>query len=165
MHDARPNYSDDEKKAALELAIAIGRREAVRQLNISPSAFQRWTQQFPQFWSDLKAGDPEQQRKGFAKSLEDLAAEGMSVEHEALWRAHDQLKTSDPKETAAILKAAAASRQTAIIGAKQVLGEPDVVEHNINFPAIEAAMERLLEGHEPPALQVANEAEDVDGPE
>lgn len=155
----RAPYTEDEARAGMELAIAIGRRKAIQQLGISHSTFQNWTQKYPQIWSDLKAGDPEAQRKGFAKSLEDLAQEGMALEHEAIEVAQAKLKGADLKELAAIIKATAASRQAATVGARTVMGEADVVEHNVNFPQLEQAMQAILEQAAPPALPVVNEAE------
>jgi transposase-like protein len=46
-------YAEEEKKAALELGAAVGRNAAVRQLGISKSTFQQWTELYPELWSDL----------------------------------------------------------------------------------------------------------------
>lgn len=157
-------YTREEALAAMELAVAIGRRAAVRQLGISNGTFQRWTVKYPQEWSDLRAGDPDAQKKGFSKSLEELAQEYIAAEHDILDEISDgQFKPKDAKEAAALLKAMGSSRQTATVGARGAMNEPELHEHNINFPQIEQAMERLLASAAPaPALQVPNEAETDD---
>jgi hypothetical protein len=158
-----PHYTEEEKLAALELAAAVGRRAAVRQLGISASTFQRWTETYPQQWSDLRAGDLEAQKQGYAQRLEDLAEQYATLEFQALERVESVLPQSGPKEIAGIIKALGASRGVAAVGARAARGEDrDIVEHNINFPALEAAMERLLErGDQAPQLptHVENEAE------
>lgn len=164
MAAPRPNYTDDEKKAALELAAAMGRRAAIRELGISSSAFQRWTEQFPEFWSDLRAGDPEVQKRRFAQRLEDLAERYLGAEHDLLERVEDKLiPKADPKEAAALIKALGSSRMAATTGSRQIVPEVERVEHNINFPALEQAMNAVLErANEQPALVVENESEHGD---
>lgn len=163
---ARPapkRYTEEEKLAALELGAALGRNAAVRQLNISKATFQRWTEEYPREWSDLRAGDREAQKLGIAQRLEDLAENYTAMEQAALERVETLLPRANAKEIAGLIKAMGASRGVASVGARAARGEdnPDR-EININFPAIEAAMERLLEQAAPaPALPVANEA--VDG--
>ena len=160
MAAPRPEYTESEKKAALELAAAMGRRAAIRELGISSATFQRWTEQFPELWSDLRAGDPDVQKRRFAMRLEDLAERYLGAEHDLLTRMEDKLiPTADPKESAAMLKAMASGRMAATTGSRQIVPEVEHVEHNINFPALEQAMERLLDGAPQPALVVDNEAE------
>lgn len=165
---ARKPYTESEKQAALELGGAMGRRAAVRALGISPSLFQRWTEEYPELWSDLRSGNPEVQKRKFATRLEDLADRYLGAEHQLLDRVEDNLiKTTDPKEAAALLKAMGSSRMAAVAGSRQVVPEHEVVEHNINFPQLEQAMERLLQGAPSQAQLVEAEAiEEVDdGPE
>jgi hypothetical protein len=154
-------YTEDEAKAGMELAIAVGRRQAVKALGISNSTFQKWTVKYAQYWSDLKAGDPEAERKGFSKGLEELAQDYMVAEQDLIDQIQDgKFKPENAKEAAALIKAMGSSRQTATVGARSVAGEHEVVEHNINFPQIEAAMERILSAQAPQtALPVPNEAE------
>lgn len=152
-------YTEEEQIAALELGATMGRRAAVRHLGISPHAFQRWTEKHAKLWSDLRAQDPEVQKQQYARRLEDLAEDAMAVEHDAIARASSLLKDASAKDTAALLKGLSTSRATAVAGGRATRGEPDIHEHNINFPDLEAAMERLLGGGAPPALPVRNEAE------
>lgn len=154
-------YTDDEKRAALELGAAVGRRAAIRQLGISPHSFQNWTEEFPELWSDLRAGDREAQKHGFAQRLEDLAEQYSVLEFEALQRAERLIKTADPKELAALIKAMGASRGVAAMGARSLRGEDaEHVEVDINFPQLEKAAEAILaRAGTPPALPVANLAE------
>lgn len=158
-------YTDEEKKAALELGAALGRNAAVRELGISKSTFQQWTEAFPQLWSDLRAGDREAQKRGYARTLEDLAQQYAAMEFSALERAEGLIKGASVKDTAALIKAMGASRGVATVGARAVLGEDrEIVEHNINFPALEQAMERLLERAPAPQelpIHVDNQAEVV----
>ena len=157
----RPDYTDDEKKAALELGAAVGRNAAVRKLGISKASFQAWTEQFPEYWSDLRSGDREAQKHGFAQSLEDLAAQYTALEFQALERAEKLIKTADPKELAAMMKAMGASRGVATVGARGYRGEDTQhVEHDINFPALEAAAAAILErAEERQPILVENVAE------
>lgn len=160
MRPPRPVYSDADKRAALELAAAVGRRAAIRQLGISSSTFQRWTEELPELWSSLRAGDRDAQRLGFAQRLEDLAESYTAAEFEALERAEKLLPKANAKELAALMKAMGASRGLATVGARAARGE-DAERHEItiDFPQIEAVMERLLGGApEQPALTVPNEA-------
>ena len=160
MAAPRPEYTESEKKAALELGAAMGRNAAVRELGISKATFQRWTEQFPELWSDLRAGDPEVQKRRFAQRLEDLAERYLGAEHDLLNRVEENLiPKADPKEAAALIKALGSSRMAATTGSRQIVPEVEHVEHNINFPALEQAMERLLDSAPQPALVVANEAE------
>lgn len=157
-----PNYSDEEKKKALELGAAVGRNAAVRKLGISKASFQRWTEEFPEFWSDLRSDRPAQKSR-VAQNLEDLADSYTSMEFEALERAEKLIKTADPKELAALIKAMGASRGVATVGARGYRGEDaQVIEHTIDFPALEKAAAAILGRAEPqPALVVENEAEHV----
>lgn len=151
-----------DRLAALELAAAVGPKAASRHLGIARASIYRWIDLYPQQWSDMRAGDPEANRRGIARRLEDLASRYGEAEHELLDRVQDKLiKTADAKEAAALIKAMGSSRQTATVGARATLGEPEVVEHNINFPQIERAMEQLLNQSQQPALPVPNEAEVV----
>lgn len=157
-------YSESDRKAALELAAVVGMKPAARQLGIDRSQLYRWVDMYPQYWSDLRAGQPEAHRKGIAQRLEDLAERYGEAEHDALDRAEELLGTADPKELAALIKAMGSSRQAATLGARTVLGEAtSVTDVHIDFPQIEQAMEALLnQGAPQPALQVPNEAEVVE---
>lgn len=157
----KPEYDESEKKAALELGAAMGRNAAVRELGISKATFQRWTEQYPEFWSDLRAGDPEVQKRRFAQRLEDLAERYLGAEHDLLTRVEDSLiATADPKEAAALIKALGSSRMAATTGSRQIVPEVEHVEHNINFPQIEQAMQAILDrAPSQPALVVDNVAE------
>lgn len=153
-------YTEESKRAALELGAAVGRNAAIRQLGISKATFQRWTEEFPEFWSDLRAGDREAQKLGIAQRLEDLAEQYTSLEFEALERAEKLIKTADPKELAALIKAMGSSRGVATVGARGYRGEDaHTVDHNINFPALEAAANAILDRAESQPLLVANEAD------
>jgi hypothetical protein len=153
----------EEEKAALELAIAVGRRAAIRQLGISSATFQKWTEKHAQYWSDLRANDPEAQEKRYVQRLEDVAENALSVEHKAIERAESLIDGASAKDLSGLMKAITGSRATASAGVRAAKNEPDRVEHTINFPALEQAMERLLDQGGPslPALPVENEAETV----
>lgn len=155
-------YTEAERKAALELGATIGRRAAIRRLGISPNSFQMWTEMYPEFWSSLRAGDREVQRTRVAQNLEDLADSYSDMEFEALARAEKLIKTADAKELAALIKAMGSSRGVATVGARGYRGEDhQVTEISIDFPALEAAAQRILESAPQPALPVVNEAEVV----
>lgn len=146
-------YTEESKLAALELAAAVGRNAAVRKLGISKATFQRWTEEYPERWSDLRAGDREAQKLGIAQRLEDLAEQYSSLEFEALERAEKLIKTADPKELAALMKAMGSSRGVATAGARGYRGEDTQrIDLDINFPALEAAAARILERAQPPEL-------------
>lgn len=157
-------YTDEEKLAALELGAAVGRNAACRQLGISKASFQNWTEEFPEHWSNLRAGDRDAQKHGFAQRLEDLAEQYTSLEFEALARAEKLIKTADPKELAALIRAMGASRGVANVGARGLRGEDaQHLEIDINFPAIEAAAAAVLERAAPSPILVENVAEEADG--
>lgn len=164
-HEKAKAYTEGDRKAALELAAAVGVRPAARHLDVHPSTIYKWIELYPRLWSDLRAGDPKAAKHRIAQNLEDLAQRYADAESDLLERVEDELiKNADPKEAAALLKAMGSSRQAAVAGARTISGEPEVHEHNINFPELEAAMERLLSGGtSAPALplKVENEA---DGP-
>jgi len=160
MSRGKAVYSEDERKAALELAAATTIKGAAEHLGIARNQIYRWIEKYPQFWSDLRAGDTKDGRRKFAERLEVLADRYTGVEHDLLDKIEDgTIQAKDAKEAAALLKAMGSSRQTATVGAKTLSGESDLVEHTINFPALEQAMERLLATAAPAALTVANEAE------
>lgn len=154
-------YEESEKRAALELGAAVGRNAATRKLQISKSTFQKWTEEFPELWSDLRRGDREAQKLGIAGRLEDLAEQYSALEFEALERAEKLIKTADPKELAGLIKAMGSSRGVAAVGARALRGEDTQhVQHDINFPMLEAAAAAILERASvpQPALVVTNEA-------
>jgi hypothetical protein len=150
--DRRSNqYAEADKLAALELAATVGVLPASKHLNVSRQSIYRWMAEYPKLWSDLRANDPNAGRRGLAMRLEDLADRYRAAEHDLLDRVEDELiAKADPKEAAALMKAMGSSRQAAVAGVRSISGEPETHEHNINFPALEAAMERLLEGAQPP---------------
>jgi hypothetical protein len=154
-------YDEAEHKAALELGAAVGRNAAVRQLGISKATFQSWTEKYPEYWSSLRAGDREAQKLGFAGRLEDLAEQYTSLEFDALERAEKLIKTADPKELAALIKAMGSSRGVATVGARGLRGEDaQHIEVTHDFPLLEQAAAAILERANPqPALVVENEAE------
>jgi transposase-like protein len=154
-------YSDEERQAALELAATAGVKPAAEHLGLSRSTIYRWIDKYPQLWSDLKAGDRSAGRRRIADRLEDLADRYAASEHDLLAKIEaGEIAAKDAKEAAALLKAMGSNRGVAVAGVRSITGEADVVEHNINFPALEAAMERLLDGAAPAKpLPVPNEAE------
>lgn len=162
MSEARPRtkeYTEADQHAALELAATVGIKPAARHLGINRTTIHRWIDKHPKLWSDLRAGDPAAHRRGFAANLEDLAERYAGAEHDLLERIEEgRIKPKDAKEAAALMKAMGSSRQAAVAGARTLSGEPETVEHTINFPALEAAMERLLDqgGTSPRALPVPN---------
>lgn len=141
-------YTEEQQKAALEMMAVIGPTATERELGVTRASLYRWTEKHARFWSDLRAGDPAAHKRGIANRLEDLADRYRAAEHDLLEKVETKLipKLDDPKEAAALLKAMGGSRQAAIAGARAVSGEPEHVEHTINFPALEQAMERLLNG-------------------
>lgn len=159
---SQQRYTDDEQRAALELGAAVGRRAAVRQLGIAAGTFQAWTEKWPELWSDLRAGDRKVQKTRVAQNLEDLADQYSSLEFEALERAEKLIPTADAREISMLIKSMGASRGVAAAGSRAERGEDhEVIEHQINFPALEQAAEAILSrGVTQPALQVPNEAVD-----
>ena len=157
----RREWTDDQKKDALRLAASIGTRPAARELDITTTNLFNWKRKFPEFWSSLLQGTQEDERtKQFAHRLEDLADVYADVELEAIDRAAKLIPEADGKELAALLKGFSTGRATAITGARNVRGEPgQSAELTINFPALEQAMEALLNGGQQQALPVPNEAE------
>lgn len=154
-------YTDDEKKAALELAARIGTRAAARELGTHPTSIRRFRDQLPEFWSDLMAGGDTRPytRRRAADNLEDLAEQYTEREFEALDRAEKLIKTADAKELAALIKAMGGSRGVATAGARGYRGEDvQTVEHNINFDALERAAQVIIDRAQPP-VPVANLAE------
>ena len=154
-------YEEDERHAALELAAVVGVTAAAAQLNVNRASIYRWINQYPQLWSDLRAGDPAAHKRGIAVRLEDLADRYAGAEHAILDDVEaGKISPRDAKEAAAMLKAFGSSRQAAVAGARQITGEPEQHEHHIDFPQIEAAMEALLNSARPePALLTTNLAE------
>lgn len=163
MERSTYEYDEEEIHAALELAASVGVKPAADKLGLNRSSIYRWINKYPQFWSDLRAGDPNVGRRKVAQRLEDLADRYLSAEHDLLEKIEDgKIEVKDAKEAAALAKAMGSSRHAAIAGVRTISGESDVVQHNINFPALEQAMERLLEGAQPPALPTPNLAEQAD---
>lgn len=158
----RREWTDAQKQDALRLAASIGTRPAARELDLSTASLFKWKRDFPELWSSLTAGTAEDDRtKRFASRLEDLADTYADLEVEAIDRAAKLIPRAEAKELAALMKGLSTGRATAITGARNVRGEPDsTTELNINFPALEQAMEVLLNGGNPQqALPVPNEAE------
>lgn len=152
-------YTDDDARAALELGARIGIRRAVAELGIAKSTFHAFTKRLPEVWSDLRSQHRQAYRESTAGALEDLAEGYMEAEAAAVERAATLLPQADAKEAAALIKAMGSSRGVAIGNARSLRGEADATsELNINFPALEQAMARILEAPAPP-LPVLNEAE------
>jgi len=157
-----PRYSDDEMKAAMRLAIKIGVTAAARELGINRRTLYNFRTALPEYWSELQAGHDvaPQRRQRSAESLEDLAEAYTEREFEALQRAEKLIKTADGKELAALMRAMGASRGLATVGARGYRGEDvQLVEHNINFGALEKAAEAILARAPQPPLLVENLAE------
>lgn len=157
------SYDESERHAALELAASVGVKPAAEHLGIARATLYRWIDRYPQLWSDLRAGDPQAQRRRVAHRLEDLADRYLAAEQDLLAKVEaGDIAAKDAKEAAALIKAMGSSRQAAVAGSRTISGESEVVQHNINFPALEEAMERLLSAGDPPPsppLPVANEAD------
>lgn len=138
-------YPDQIARSGLELAATIGIRPAARELGISTTTIIKWQRRFPQHWSDLRAGKMEAFQQGFASRLEDLADRYAEDEHKALDRAETLIPVSDPKETAALIRAMAAGRGIATAGARAARGEPGSISQlNINFADLEQAIDALV---------------------
>lgn len=157
------HYTDDEKRAALELAVRLGISGAARELHIQRKTIMRFRDQLPEYWSELlQSPDAAPQRKQrSAESLEDLAEAYVEREFEAIERAQELIPDAEPKELAALIKAMGSSRGLATVGARAHRGEDtQVIEHNINFAALEAAAAAILDrASAPQLLQVENLAE------
>lgn len=143
-------YPEADRLAALELASQIGMKPAARQLGLPRATLYRWRDMYPKQWTDFNLG--KEHRLRTAENLEDLAARYTDAEHDALEKVEEMLTNGrlDPKELAALIKALGASRGVATAGAQRARGDNQVVEHNINFPQLEQAMQALLSSGEPP---------------
>lgn len=153
MSQPRKRFTEDQKKQALLLGASIGRNGAVRELGISKSTFHRWTEQFPRVWSDAIAKRDTEFQKQIASQFEDLAENYTEAEQAAISAALEQIQTGDldAKELAALIKAMGSSRGLASVNARQARGEPDKsIDINVNFPALEAAAEAILDRAPPP---------------
>lgn len=161
--DQGNRYLDDEKKAALRLAAKIGITAAAREMGLHRRTVSRFRDQLPDYWATLISPSDvaPQRRQRTAESLEDLADAYTEREFEALSRAEKLIKTADPKELAALMRAMGSSRHAATHGARAYRGEDvQVIEHNINFEALERAAQAILErAPSPPILVVENLAE------
>lgn len=146
--DAGNRYLDDEKRAALRLAVKIGITAAARELGLHRKTVSRFRDQMPEYWQELVGPDhvAPHRRQRTAESLEELSDAYTEREFEALQRAEKLIKTSDPKELAALIRAMGSSRHAATHGARAYRGEDvQTVEHNINFAALEMAAQAILE--------------------
>lgn len=155
-------YSDDEKRSTLRLASQLGVAAAGRELGLDGKTIRRFRDQMPQYWSELQAGADvaPARRTRSAESLEDLADAYTEREFEALSRAEKLIKTADPKELAALMRAMGASRGLATAGARGYRGEDSqVIEHNINFEALERAAMAILDRAPSQPILVENLAE------
>jgi hypothetical protein len=152
-------YVESDKLAALKLGAQIGISAAARELSINRKSFYRWIEEFPEQWSDLQ--------KVRSARLDDLVDRYSSAEDKAIDRAIQLLDGEgdplDARDTAALIKAMGSSRQAATVGARQVRGDPDqTATLQVNFPALEAAAEALLQrAGETKAIE--GTAEEVDG--
>lgn len=163
MTDKANRYNEADHHATLELAASIGISQAGRHLGISRKTIYTWIDKYPKLWSDLKANDPNAGRRGIAQKLEDLADRYGASENDLLQKIEDgELAPKDAREAAALLKAMSSGRHAAVAGVRTISGEAEVVEHNINFPQLEKAMQAILDQAPAPPLLVTNEAEDVD---
>lgn len=157
-------YLDAEKEAALRLTAKIGITAAARELGLDRTTISRFRHQMPAFWSTLVSDSDvaPNRRRRIAEDLEDLSDAYTEREFEALTRAEKLIKTADAKELAAMMRAMGSSRHTASHGARAYRGEDvQVVEHNINFAALEQAAQAILERATPKTLVVENLAEQV----
>jgi transposase-like protein len=152
-------YSDEERTAALELAANTSIMGAAKALGITRGTLYDWIRKYPEKWSDLRA-DPTAGKRKVAQQLDVLVERYTDVEHDMLDKVESgEIVAQDAKEAAALMKAFGGNRQAAIAGSRSISGDPDVVEHNVNFPQIEKLMAQMLETAQQPALVVPNEAE------
>lgn len=157
------HYSLEEQKAALDLTAKIGITAAARELGTTRKTINRFRHWNPEYWSDLMAASDAApaRRTRTAESLEDLADAYTEREFEALERAEKLIKTADGKELAALMRAMGASRHAATAGARAHRGEDaQVIEHNINFEALERASQVILERANARPILVENLAEE-----
>jgi transposase-like protein len=149
-------YTQEQQLAGLELAATIGIYAAARELQVSPTTLYRWQRNHPKELSDMRAGEKEAFKHGFAQRLEDLADKYTEAEDQALEKVIEKIEAGnlDAKELAALIKAMGSSRGVATVGARATRGEDQQNSTlNINFPNLEAAMERLLGGPAPAAIE------------
>jgi transposase len=156
-------YTETERQAALELAANTSIKAAAEHLGISRKTIYAWIDKYPKLWSELQA-DPKHGKRKIAERLEVLADRYTAAEHDLLDQIEvGTIQAKDAKEAAALLKAFGSSRQAAVAGSRTISGEPETVQHNINFPQLEQAMQAILaQAPPPPPLPVPNEAENVD---
>ena len=153
-------FSEADRKAAMELAATVGVKPAAEHLGISRASIYRWIDMYPTYWSDLKKGDRAAQKLNIAGQLENLADRYTAFEHEALDRAETLIKTADAKGAAALIRASSGARGVAAVGAARMREEDrEVIEHQINVPQLEQAMQALL-GQAPQPVLVENVAEE-----
>jgi hypothetical protein len=155
-------HLEEEKKAALEFTISYGVSAAAKEFGVARKTIWNWQQEFPEYWSSLRAGDREVQKQHFAQRLEDLSEHYSALELEALARAETLIKKADPKELAALIRAMGASRGVSAAGARSFRGDDaQRLEIDVNFPMLEAAANAILERAKPAPLLVEN-VEDAD---
>jgi transposase len=160
---SHPNdqYTEEEMFAVLELAATTSIKNAARVTDVARNTIYRWIDRYPDKWSDLVV-DPTKGKRKVAQKLDVLVERYTAVEHEMLNDLEKRETPQDPKELAAVLKAVGSNRQAAVAGSRSISGDPEVHEHNVNFPAIEALMADMLASVKPPAaLPVPNEADDA----
>jgi transposase len=159
---SHPNdqYTEEEMLAVLELAATTSIKNAARVTSVTRNTIYRWIDRYPERWSALVV-EPSRGKRKVAQKLDVLVERYTELEHDMLEDLEKRDTPEDPKELAAVLKAVGSNRQAAVAGSRSISGDPEVHEHNINFPQIEAMMARMLEQAAPPALQVENEAEDA----
>lgn len=163
MSRAIAHYLPEEKEQALRLAARIGTSAAARELGTYPKTIRRFREQMPEFWSDLVANGEvaPARRQRQAESLEDLADAYVEREFAALERAEKLIPTADAKGLAALMRGMGGARGLATAGARAHRGEDaQVVEHNVNFEALERAAEAILASAPRTALPTPNLAED-----
>jgi transposase len=156
---SHPNdqYTEEEMLAVLELAATTSIKNAARVTSVTRNTIYRWIDRYPERWSALVV-EPSRGKRKVAVLVERYT----ELEHDMLEDLEKRDTPEDPKELAAVLKAVGSNRQAAVAGSRSISGDPEVHEHNVNFPAIEALMADMLASVKPPAaLPVPNEADDA----
>lgn len=138
----------EDKLRAVELAAVHGITSTAEKLGLELKTLESWCyRSHRKQYAEFREGKMSEWRSSFAAGMEDLAEKYGEAETLAVEQALKLLRSGDvdAKEIAALVKSMGSSRATAASTAHRARGDADSKsELEINFPALEQAMEALL---------------------
>lgn len=138
-------YSELQIEEGLLAAATLGIRPAARRLDIPWETVRDWTKHHQERYAELRTTVAAKVREQAAATWEDHAQELLDLQGELVQGFRTELDRIEPKDKPNAIKAVNVAAGIATDKANSLRDRPTVtVEHNINMPQIDKAIDVLL---------------------